>query len=87
MPEARRPSRPWSRHRRAEPRPARRPSRGPFRIGLDRRARRRGRLCLDAGADDVGFVAIGRPDLDDQRADILRPLPAGPRRSSASSAG
>jgi NAD-dependent dihydropyrimidine dehydrogenase PreA subunit len=29
------------------------------------------RLCLDAGADDVGFVAIGRPELDDQRAEIL----------------
>jgi len=28
------------------------------------------RLCLDAGADDVGFVAIGRPELDDQREDI-----------------
>jgi ferredoxin len=28
-------------------------------------------LCLDAGADDVGFVAIGRSELDDQRADIL----------------
>ena len=29
------------------------------------------RLCLDAGADDVGFVAIDRPELDDQRAEIL----------------
>ena len=29
------------------------------------------RLCLEAGADDVGFVAIGRPELDDQRAEIL----------------
>src|SRR4051812_29859816 len=28
-------------------------------------------LCLDAGADDVGFVAIDRPELDDQRAEIL----------------
>ena len=28
-----------------------------------------------AGADDVGFVALDRPELDDQRADILRPLP------------
>ncbi len=33
------------------------------------------RLCLDAGADDVGFVAIGRRELDDQRADILRLYP------------
>src|SRR4051794_7173895 len=28
-------------------------------------------LCLDAGADDVGFVAIDRPELDDQRAEIV----------------
>jgi NAD-dependent dihydropyrimidine dehydrogenase PreA subunit len=27
-------------------------------------------LCLAAGADDVGFVEITRPDLADQRADI-----------------
>ena len=33
------------------------------------------RLCLDAGADDVGFVSIGRPELDDQRGDILRLYP------------
>src|SRR4051794_28674515 len=32
-------------------------------------------LVLDAGADDVGFVEIGRPALDDQRADILQALP------------
>src|SRR5690242_20957417 len=32
-------------------------------------------LCLDEGADDVGFVEIGRPTLDDQRADILRYFP------------
>src|SRR5438094_10529030 len=29
-------------------------------------------LVLNAGADDVGFVEIGRPALDDQREDILR---------------
>jgi hypothetical protein len=34
-------------------------------------AERLRRLCLDAGADDVGFVAIDRPELDDQRAEIL----------------
>src|SRR3954464_14587608 len=28
-------------------------------------------LCLDAGAGDVGFVAIDRPELDDQRSEIL----------------
>lgn len=28
------------------------------------------RLCLDAGADDVGFVALARPELDDQRDSI-----------------
>jgi Fe-S-cluster-containing hydrogenase component 2 len=32
-------------------------------------------LCLDSGADDVGLVEIGRPALDDQRADILRYVP------------
>lgn len=28
-------------------------------------------LCLEAGADDVGFVEIDRPEIDDQRQDIL----------------
>ena len=28
-------------------------------------------LCLEAGAEDVGFVEISRPALDDQREDIL----------------
>ena len=28
-------------------------------------------LCLDAGADDVGFVQTDRPDIADQKADIL----------------
>ncbi len=32
-------------------------------------------LCLDLGADDVGFVAIDRSELDDQRADILAVYP------------
>ncbi len=32
-------------------------------------------LLLDAGADDVGFVEIGRPALDDQRDDILKAFP------------
>ncbi len=32
-------------------------------------------LLLDAGADDVGFVEIGRPALDDQRQDILNAFP------------
>ncbi len=32
-------------------------------------------LCLECGADDVGFVAIDRPELDDQRADILQAFP------------
>lgn len=30
------------------------------------------KLLLDAGADDAGFVEIGRPALDDQRQDILK---------------
>jgi ferredoxin len=34
-------------------------------------AERLRRLCLEAGADDVGFVAIDRPELDDQRTEIL----------------
>jgi hypothetical protein len=29
-------------------------------------------LARDCGADDVGLVEIGRPELDDQRSDILR---------------
>ena len=32
-------------------------------------------LCLDCGADDAGLVEIGRPDLDNQRDDILRVFP------------
>src|ERR671916_375987 len=32
-------------------------------------------LVLDAGADDVGFVEIGRPALDDQREHILEAFP------------
>ncbi len=32
-------------------------------------------LCLDAGADDAGVVALDRPELDDQRADILAVFP------------
>jgi NAD-dependent dihydropyrimidine dehydrogenase PreA subunit len=32
-------------------------------------------ICLAAGADDVGFVSLDRPELDDQRADILQAFP------------
>ncbi|HET8912086.1 MAG TPA: hypothetical protein VFN23_11520, partial [Ktedonobacteraceae bacterium] len=32
-------------------------------------------LCLEAGADDVGFIEIDRPELDDQRVDILSAFP------------
>ena len=32
-------------------------------------------LALEAGADDVGFVSLERPELDDQRDDILRAFP------------
>ncbi len=32
-------------------------------------------IVLGAGADDVGFVEIGRPALDDQREDILQAFP------------
>src|SRR5690242_21262401 len=32
-------------------------------------------VCLEADADDVGFVAIDRPELDDQRDEILTLFP------------
>src|SRR5215213_8616000 len=32
-------------------------------------------LCLDAGADDVGFVHVDRPEIEDQRADLGAALP------------
>ncbi len=32
-------------------------------------------ICLDAGADDVGFVALDRSELDDQRDEILALYP------------
>jgi len=32
-------------------------------------------LCLEAGADDVGFVEIDCPEIADQRADILAAFP------------
>jgi len=32
-------------------------------------------MCLDVGADDVGFVEVGRPELADQRGDILGMFP------------
>lgn len=33
------------------------------------------KLCLEAGADDVGFVGIDRPELANQRDDILAVFP------------
>jgi Fe-S-cluster-containing hydrogenase component 2 len=33
------------------------------------------RICLEAGADDVGFVAIDRPEIDDQRDEVLTLYP------------
>lgn len=33
-------------------------------------------ICLQAGADDVGFVALSRPEMDPERKDILRLFPA-----------
>lgn len=32
-------------------------------------------ICLEAGADDVGFVEVGRSGLDPEREDILRVYP------------
>ena len=49
------------RFRQSEPRPR------PGRIDAERLRQ----ICLDSGADDAGLVEIGRPALDDQRADIL----------------
>ena len=34
------------------------------------------RLCLEAGADDVGFVPIDRPDIASERAGVLQVFPA-----------
>ncbi|MBV8318061.1 MAG: 4Fe-4S binding protein, partial [Planctomycetaceae bacterium] len=53
------------RFRQSEPRPH------PGRIDVERLRR----ICLDAGADDVGFVGIDRHELDDQRAEILGHFP------------
>lgn len=33
------------------------------------------RFCLESGADDTGFVEIGRPELDNQRYDIMKLFP------------
>lgn len=33
-------------------------------------------LCLECGADDVGFVSLARTELDDQRTEILAAFPA-----------
>ena len=35
------------------------------------------RLCLEAGADDVGFVPIDRPDIASERAGVLQVFPSG----------
>src|SRR5262249_18388382 len=32
-------------------------------------------ICLEAGADDVGFVDLDRPELADQRSDIVHFFP------------
>jgi hypothetical protein len=34
-------------------------------------------LCLEAGADDVGFVPVDHPDLAAHRSDTLTLFPAG----------
>src|SRR5512140_2592750 len=33
------------------------------------------KMCIEAGADDVGFVEITRPTLADQKAAILKGFP------------
>lgn len=45
------------------------PQAGPLDAGWLRR------LALEAGADDVGFVSIDRPELDDQREHVLSAFP------------
>src|SRR3974390_3097538 len=40
---------------------------------LDREWLRKG--CLEAGADDVGFVEVSRPEIADQKVDIFWLLP------------
>jgi ferredoxin len=44
---------------------------------IDERLDRTGlrQLCLEAGADDVGFVEIDRPDLEKDRPDMLNAFP------------
>ncbi|MDQ3316976.1 MAG: SCP2 sterol-binding domain-containing protein, partial [Actinomycetota bacterium] len=32
-------------------------------------------VCLECGADDAGFVSLGRPEMADQRGDILEAFP------------
>jgi len=32
-------------------------------------------FCLDLGADDVGFVSINQPEIDDQRTKLLQAFP------------
>lgn len=32
-------------------------------------------VCLEAGADDVGFVEVGRPEIADQKGDIVAVFP------------
>src|SRR4051812_2721014 len=49
--------------------PSASPTNGPLNAGWLKQ------LVLNAGADDVGFVEIGRPALDDQRQDILKAFP------------
>jgi len=34
------------------------------------------KICLEAGADDVGFVEAGRPEIADQQSDIHAVFPA-----------
>lgn len=54
-----------------QPCPVEVPPPGPIRLdAADLR-----RLCLEAGADDAGFVEIGRPALDNERGDILAAYP------------
>lgn len=38
-------------------------------------ARKLRKMCIEAGADDVGFVEITRPSLADQKEDILKVFP------------
>jgi len=51
------------------------PAQTPLRKAAVLNADRLKKTCFNAGADDVGFVELNRPELSDQREDILAVFP------------